>query len=137
MSDEKIKAFAEKYKAEMIEQYPKYTEITEESFGIIEEMLFDDYDSYSSDAKKLRQFKRQLSSLIENAFVENGRKNYMKSTIRFFSEDVIKQHFCGVFNTEGGNFVRLIETLISYINYWQGFEGMEHKKLEQLLKVTR
>lgn len=135
MTKSNIKALLEEYINTVDEKYPSYSDYTRKNYEIIEEMLFLDYDCFSSDTKKLRCIKSYLKDLVENSFMNNGVKNYLKIIVGFFYLQEIKDYFLSILNSEFGNYTQTLDRLKSNINYWQGCEGREVEKLNKLLEL--
>lgn len=132
-----LKTVLKEYEENIKNQYPKYDEITNEIFEKIQNMLFEDYDSFASDNKKLNYMKSYLADIIETAFVDKGHKSYLKSIVEIFYCDEINKYICKVLNTKSKNFLETLKCLKYRVIYWQGYEGMENEKLVQLLACIK
>lgn len=125
------------YEQSMNDLYPKYSKLTSDIFEKIKEMLSEDYDSISSGKKKLHIIKSYLYEIVQKAYQENGHKNYLKKVTEIFRDDDINKYLCKMLSSERENYLSMMEGLKSAIIYWQGYEGDEEGKLNQLLKWLR
>lgn len=125
--------YVEQYRASMNMEYPQYCEITNDIFDVIIEMLSVDYLSLSSDKKKLRMVNNYLRDVFEKSFCGNGHKNYLRSILDVFMNSQISAYICAFLKTESENFLSIIRQIKYQLIYWQGFEGHEDKKLNNIL----
>lgn len=128
-----VNIILDKHKQDMLDSYPKYSDLTNLIFEYIEEMLLEDYDSLSSDKKRLRVLKSYLYDIVKKAFEENGHKYYLRRIMDVICDDNISKYICKNLNSEKEVFLDMMNGLKKSIIYWQGCEGVEDKKMQQLL----
>lgn len=128
-----INIILEKQKQDMLDSYPKYSDLTDVIFEYIKDMLLEDYNSLSSDKKRLRLLKSYLYDIVKKAFEENGHKYYIRRIVDVICDDNISNYICQNLNSEKERFLDMMDGLKKSIIYWQGYEGVEEKKMQQLL----
>lgn len=128
-----VNVILDEYEQSMNDLYPKYRKLTSNIFEKIKEMLLEDYDSISSDKKRSRVIKSYLYEIVQKAYQENGHKNYLKKVIGIFRDDDINKYLCKMLGSEREEYLSMMDGLKSSIIYWQGYEGNEEGKLNELL----
>ena len=136
MNNQEICELVKKYYERVDKTYPRFHNETERCFIIILDIISEDYESLNSSRKRLRQFRLYLSELIKTAYVEDGIKNYMKCVLDVLYDENVLRYLSQQIDKENNDVYDMLEGLKKAVTYWQGYEGVEYGKLNQLLSIV-
>ena len=120
----------------ILEKHSK-PQLTNEIFDVIFEMLSIDYKSISPGGKRLKVFNKYMLSVLEQALENGGYKNYMVDLINVFNDPIISKYLCNAFGNKSDDMLSIIDRLENRLFAWQGLEGCEWRRLEDMKKILQ
>ncbi len=115
-----------------MDKYPKYAQATNDNYEVIKDILSIDYTSISPGGKRMRVFKQQVLSLLRQAFDNVGHKNYLLDLVSVFTDTYILNYLCEAFGNKSKEVSALVKGLYHRVFAWQGYEGVEWKRLANI-----
>lgn len=120
----------------MLAKHSKH-QLTNEIFDVIFEMLSVDYKSISPGGKRLRIFNEYMLSILKQALESGAYKSYMLDLINIFKDTTISKYLYHSFGNMADDLMITINRLRDRLFAWQGFEGCEWRRLEEIEKILR
>lgn len=110
-------------------------QLTNEIFDAIIDMLSVDYESISPGGKRLKIFNGYILSILKKTLENGCYKNYMIDLINVFKDAIILKYLSHSFGNKSEDLISTINRLYYRIFAWQGFEGCEWRRLEEIEKI--
>lgn len=122
-------------KSEIMQEFPKYKELTDFIFTKITDFAEEDFEGIS-DNKRYRYFLDLCRDILTEAFERDAQKSYLRMVFKALKNEDISKYFSHVMQSRSNDFQVVRDGLIiRFIANWQGMIPYDKdKKLKEFLR---
>lgn len=127
------RCYLENEKDKLIEEVPKYENVTIELFSKVLNYINDDFDGLSEN-KAYRYLLDTLKDAIYFCFEQNVSKSYMRNFFKKLNNRKLIDYLTSFMKTKATDIRFIMDRLVIFFVYWQDSDHTKDNKLKEIIK---